>query len=488
MKKYCLLLFACLFSFAATAEDTTTSSGIYIDVGQANIQQSLLAFPQPIFQMDTANVSPLTMKKSGLDAGHTIYETIVNDLTATGLFKFLKEDAFLEDPKSRSLKPIPNDPNGFKFDSWKAIKTDFLIRAGYRVGDGEKVKFEVYVYYVPQSKLVLGRVYEGDVKSARRIAHTFSNDILKALTGKPGIFLSKIVVSSDRSNPPSKIGDSANVSKEIFVMDWDGENAKQITQHQSLAISPAWSPDGTKVAYTCFAYHKNAHMRNADLFLYELDTGKRFLISYRKGINSGAAFAPDGKYLYFTMSQGGSPDIFRMSYDGQDLSPITHGPDGVMNVEPAVSPDGKKIAFSSDRSTYSAGSKSGRPMIYIMDIDGRNVKRVTYAGKYNSTPTWSPDGKTLAFAGHDADHFDIFIIKADGTGLQRLTEATRVDTKRPASNEDPTFSPDGRFIMFVSDRSGNKQLYTIAPDGTNERRITYDKFNYYKPKWSSRLE
>lgn len=454
---------------AQTEGGEANKSGIYIDVGQAQVSQSRIAILPPSVDTKPEKVKAVVEQRTEL------FKTIQNDLATTGLFQLIKPDEFLESPISPALKPQPGDPSGFSFQPWIAIKTQFLVRWDYRLKDDGQFELTAYLYYVPQAKLVMSRTYQGSRDATRRMAHTFANDLVKSLTGKPGMFLSRVVVSSDRTDPEHK---------EIFVMDWDGENAKQITHHQTLSISPAWSPDLKKVAYTSFAYHKNAKSRNADLFVYELDTGKRYLVSYRKGINSGAVFAPDNKHLFLTVSQGGSPDIFRMGLDGEGLTAITKGPDGVMNVEPAISPDGKTLAFSSDRGTLEAGGK-GRPMIYTMDTAGGSPKRVTWAGKYNSTPTWSPDGKRIAFAGFEKDHFDIFIINADGSKLERLTEALRVDTKRPSSNEDPTFSPDGRHIMFVSDRSGTKQLWIVNPDGTNERRITYDNHNYFKPKWSS---
>jgi len=453
------LIFSLLFCFPALS----VAEQIYIDVGKAQAKQSLLALPA--FQYFGAEGA----QAKNIEAGQTLYKTVFNDLSVSGYFNFIKQEAFLEDPNKTGLKPAPGEANGFNFSNWKTIGTEFLIRGGYRVTNG-KLSLEVYVYHVPQAKLIFGRTYEGPLDTSRKIAHTFSNDLLKNLTGKSGMFLTKIVLSSNRDKKDQK---------EIYIMDWDGENFQKVTTHQSIALSPAWSPKADKIAYTAFAYHKNAKTRNADLFTYNLKSGQRFLVSYRKGINSGAAFSPDDRHLFLTISQGGAPDIYRMTLDGKTLQRITDGPAGAMNVEPAISPDGTKIAFSSDR--------SGRPMVYIMDIDGKNVKRLTFAGKYNATPTWAPDGKKLAFAGYDSNHFDIFVMNTDGTGLKRLTDAT-MPGGRPANNEDPTFSPDGRHVMFVSNRTGTNQVYIVNPDGTNERRITFDKNDYFKPKWSPLVE
>lgn len=453
------MLIKLLFSLVLCGATYSYAEQIYIDVGKAQAKQSLLALPA--FQYFGAEGA----LPKNIEAGQTLYKTVFNDLSVSGYFNFIKQEAFLEDPNKVGLKPAPGEPNGFDFKKWKTIGAEFLIRGGYRI-TGSKLSFEVYVYHVPQAKLIFGRTYEGSLDSARKVAHTFSNDLLKNLTGQPGMFLTKIVLSSNRDKKDQK---------EIFIMDWDGENVQKVTSHQTISISPAWSANANKIAYTSFAHHKKAKVRNADLFTYDLKTGQRFLVSYRKGINSGAAFSPDDKYLYLTISQGGHPDIYRMTLDGKTLLRITDGPAGAMNVEPAISPDGSKIAFSSDR--------SGRPMVYVMNLDGTGLRRLTFAGRYNATPTWSPDGKKIAFAGYDSNHFDIFIMNTDGTGLKRLTDAT-MTSGRPANNEDPTFSPDGRHVMFVSNRTGNNQVYIVSPDGTNERRITYDKHDYFKPKWS----
>ncbi len=431
---------------------------IYIKVGEANVKKSLLALPP--FQYQGSPVAAPNFKSVGTD----IFNTVSGDLDVSGYFQFVRQDAYLEDTATTGLLPAPGLPNGFNYENWRKIGTEFLVRAGFTILR-DTVTVETYVYHVPQAKVVLSKKYNSSTRDTRKLAHTIANDIIFKLTGKPGIFLSKIVTTSDRAG---------RGWKEVFVMDWDATNPIQVSSHKSIALSPSWSPDGKTVVYTAFALHQRAKVRNADLFAYELDTGKRLLLSQRKGINSGGTYTPDGRHIFLTLSMGGTPDIYRMNTDGESLVQITRGPSGAMNVEPTISPDGSKIAFSSDR--------SGRPMIYIANTDGSGVKRLTFAGVYNSSPAFSPDGKKLAFAGYDKDHFDIFVMNLDGTGLERLTESKRA-TGKWANNEEPTFSPDGRQIMFTSDRTGSNQIYIVNVDGTGERRITIDRHNYYKPKW-----
>lgn len=462
MMKIFLLLIGVLIGTLAPDISSAQESGLYIKISDANFKKSLMAIPP--FQFTG---SP-TAAKDSIRIGKDLYDVFRNDMEVSGYFEFIKPEAFLEDTSKVGLKPAPGEPDGFKFESWKQIGTEFLVRVGYRVL-GNEMTVDAYVYYVPQTKLVLGKTYKANINDVRSLGHRFANDVVKELTGQRGMFVSMLVVS--RSTRPQE--------KEIFVMDWDGSNPKQISSHKAIAQSPTWSFDGKLIAYSAFAYHPNEKTRNIDLFTYDLATGRRFIVSYARGINSGAAFLPDNKNLLLTISNGGNPDIYKIGLDGKNRVSLTQAKSGEMNVEPVVSPDGTKIAFSSTR--------GGRPMIYVMDIDGSNVKRLTFAGEYNSTPAWSPDGKKIAFAGLDKSHYDIFVMNADGTNMIRLTSAKKAGGSM-ADNEDPSFSPDGRHILFRSNRTGKYQLYIVSVDGENERRITFDQHEYFKPRWSPFLD
>lgn len=449
-------------SFPGHVALAQSGNGLYIKVGEANLKKSLMAIPP--FQF---NGSP-NAAKNGVKIGKDLYDVFKNDLEVSGYFEFIKPAAFVEDVSKVGLRPSGQEPGGFNFSSWGQIGAEFLVRVGYHVV-GENVTVDTYTYYVPQQKLVLGKTYKSSAGDTRAVAHTFANDLIKELTGQRGMFLSKIVTSRSTNKD----------QKEIFIMDWDGNGQRQITTHRSIAQSPTWSYDGKMIAYSQYAYHPHEKTRNLDLFTYELATGRRFLVSYRRGINSGASFTPDNKGLLLTLSNAGNPDIYKISLDGKSLTRLTNGKNGELYVEPTMSPDGRKIAFSSTR--------SGRPMIYVMNSEGGDVKRLTFAGEYNSTPAWSPDGKRLAFAGLDKDHYDIFVMDADGANMARLTSAKKPSGKY-ADNEDPSFSPDGRQIMFRSNRTGKYQLYIVSLDGENERRVTFDQHDYFKPRWSPSYE
>jgi TolB protein len=449
---------------AVTSETTeAVQAQVQIDVTEAKTRKSLIAFPN--LQVSGSSGGSQAAQK----AAEEIFRFANDDLKITGFFQLIDAAAFLEDTSKVGIRPFPEDPNGFKFESWKQIGAEILARGQYSV-EGGQIQLEIHVYQVTSGNLVLGKKYKGDFKTAKRIAHTFTNDLLAALTGKPGMFLSRIVTSSDRGG---------NLFKEIYLMDWDGEDPRKLTDHKTISLSPAISKDGQKVAYTAIVQHAKTQSRNIDLYLYDIVSGKRDQVSFREGINSGANFDPDGKHLYATLSQTGTSDIYKISYEGKVITQITKGPRGAMNVEPAISPDGKTIAFSSDR--------GGNPMIYIMDADGTNVKRVTLAGTNNASPSWSPDGKLLTFSGWNEDHFDIYTVSPDGQNLNLIVKAKKASGKW-ANNETPVFSPDGRFLMYTSNRTGSNQIFISNLDGTEERRITNDDANYFSPKWSTNIE
>ena len=431
-----------------------------IKVGDAKSRKSNFALPY--FNNIGANQSGAATKAAG-----EVYSSTKKNLEFSTYFNMMPLSSFLEDTTNLSTKPKASDPNGFKFDSWKTIGAEFLLRASFSLIDKE-LTVETFLYQVDQSKLIIGKRYKANINQTEQIGNTIANDILEVLTGKRGSFMSKIVATTDKTG-----------YKEVLTMSLEGNDVTTVTRDRSVAISPNWSPNGKKLIYSIYTRRVGSPQQNLTLFMHDLTTNKRQILSNRNGLNSGGSFSPDGQFIYLTISKGGSPDIYKITLTGEQVSQLTKGPAGAMNVEAAISPDGSKIAFSSDR--------GGNPMVYVMNNDGSNVKRLTFQGKYNSTPTWSPDGKKIAFAGQVENYFDIFVMDSDGSNITRVTSSTKANGKR-ASNEDPSFSPDGRFVVYTSNRTGHNQIFMSSIDGTQERRVTNDSYNYFKPKWSNNLE
>ncbi len=437
---------------------TGANDSAYINVGQASVKKSLAAIPAMKFMGTPA------LAKSYVKYQKDLEDIIEKDFTVASYFTIQDSKAYLESP-DKGLRPSGVDSDGFDFGAWHSIGTEFLIKTGFNVS-GDKMTLDTYVYDVSRKELIFGRSYNAPLKDLRSVGHKFCNDLIEKLTGKKAFFLTKFIVSRSTSKGAS----------EIFMMDWDGANQKQITSSRSIAVSPTWSPNGQFIAYSIFNYHQRIKARNADLYIYDLSKQKGTILSAVKGLNTMASFMPDMSGVVMRISpSNGTSDLYKLSFDGSKKQQLTHGPRGAMNVEPAISPDGKKIAYSSDR--------SGKAMIYIYDVATQKDTRLTFAGQYNASPAWSPDGSKIAFAGYLDNHFDIYVMDANGKNMKKITSAKK-QNGRAANNEDPSFSPDGRMILFRSDRSGEHQLYTSTVDGKSEYRLTFDKHNYSRPQWS----
>jgi len=440
IRKTVLMNFLAMFLVSAVLLPAWAADKPYISVGTAKSKKTVIAFPPIKTTASSALVSA---------AVKTISDTIVSDLSFMDLFKFLERSAFIEDQKKAGLTI-----ETFKLSDWTSIGTEFLIKSAVS-SEGNSVAFEARLYDAFGSKQIIAKRYVARADDVKFLAHTFANDVVHVLTGLSGIFLTKIAMSCDRTK-----------KKEIYIMDFDGTNVKQITSHRSIAFAPAWSPDGTKISYSLFTKGRD-NIKNIDLFEFNFVTKTIKLLSNRKGINSGAAYSPDGKNIALTMSFLGNPEIFLFSPVGNTVTRLTKS--FGFDVDPVWSPDGRHLAFVS--------SRTGMPMVFTMAADGSNVQRLTFAGRYNATPSWSPQNNKIAFAGWIDHRFDIFIMNPDGTNIERLT-------KDQGNNEDPSFSPDGNFLVFSSNRTGQQNIYVMNVDGTFVKRLTYGMGNCVAPKWS----
>ena len=480
MKFYFTFLIV-LFSFPSFGK-------FYVNVGAAKVKKSSIAIAPFVLQNQNLNQ---------IQAGKKMHNHLVNNLKVSGYFKILSSSSFIENPSQKSPIPFPKDLKGFRWENWKLTGADFLIFNHYSILNN-KITLTVSFYNINLRKKVFVKNYKKKSNQLKELIAIISNDITKSLSGKKGIFQTKI----------ASVRTTSGTKKELFLMNWNGSEKERLSFHRSVVLAPAWSPKGNKIAYTAFVFNKKLKRRIAALFLHDRKTKLIQIISSRKGSNLGADFFSNGKEMLITLTKGvGSMDIFKLNLKNSSLKALTTGPRRAINVEPSVHPKSNLIAFSSDRATFSSDRAtfssdratfssdratfssdraSRKIMIYTMDRNGKNVKQITFAGHYNSSPSWSPVSNELVFSGRSKGRFDIFKIRSDGSGLKRLT-SLRKSNGRWANCESPSFSPDGRFIVFTSDLSGNYQLYIMNLETNLIERITFDRHNYKTPRWSPYL-
>ena len=292
--------------------------------------------------------------------------------------------------------------------------------------------------------------YFGNEETVRRMVHSFADEIVSQYTGERGVAKTRIACVSDKTG-----------HKELYVMDYDGQNLRKLTADRSISMSPAWSPDGRVLAYVSY------RDRNPDLYGLDMESGRRWKISGVEGLNISPAWAPNGKRLAVTLSKDGGAEIYTMTMDGNDLERLTYGI--ADNVSPSWSPNGREIAFTSGR--------GGFPQIYIMGVDGTDARRVTFEGSYNASPHWSSRGDRIVFVSQIKGLFKIATINPDGSDFRVLTNG-------PGNDENPMWSPSGRQIVFSSSRKGKTGIFIMNADGTELERITPNDANYMSPSWS----
>jgi TolB protein len=321
---------------------------------------------------------------------------------------------------------------GFSSALWSQVGAQAVIKMKV---SGGVLEGRVYIVARGDAAVLTKSYRAADVRDA---VHAFANDVVKAFTGQPGVFGSRIAVAMT--------GHSAH---EIAVVDMDGGRTSVVTKMGSDSLLPAFSPTGGEIAFT--SYLRN----NPDLYVVSAGGGRARRVSKSAGLNTGAAWGLGGRVLALTMSYEGNSEIYKIDPgDGRVEARLTNNP--AIDSSPCFSPDGSQIAFVSNR--------QGSPQIFVMSASGGAPKRLTFQGKYNQTPRFSPrtDKPQIAFTGRDERGvFDIFILDLKSGRIDRLTQGK-------GSNLDPTWSPDGRLIANVSSRGG---LYVQNPETHHEVQV-----------------
>ncbi len=437
------LMLAVVFIFAplhASGAPQSKAAKVYIDLEAPAIKK----LPIAIQEFREAPAAPgKADEKLSRSIKAELGDALSGDLRFSNLFVLIKKEAFLEDPANAGMTA---KETGFK--DWRAVGADALIKGQFTI-DSDSLTVEVRLFDCVDEKEILGKKYVGSVSNPRRLAHYFAGQIYEELTGRKGIFATRLLFVSARGG-----------NKEVFTADYDGRNVRRLTRNRAINLSPRWSPDGKKIIYT--SYKKGPPV----LFMLDLSTGEDIAVSDRPGINIGGALSPDGSIAALTLSAEKSPELFLLDLNTRKYRQLTDN--YVNDVSPAWSPDGKRIAYVSD--------SSGNPNIFVLELATGAAKRLTYGGKYNASPAWSPDGSRIAFSRMDNGGFNIWV-----QGPQDA-EATQLTFE--GDNRAPSWSPDSRQIVFSRGARGSSSLYIMNASGLGLVKLDTGANSETQPAWS----
>lgn len=319
------------------------------------------------------------------------------------------------------------------------------------MGDQSDVNMEGFVYDSGSDEVVGGKRYAGSPSVVRQMAHRFADELVFRYTGEPGIARTKIAYVAQQGT-----------ARELFVMDYDGYDTRQLTADGFLNLMPQWSPDRRFLIFTAYR-NRNAQ----DIDMIELATGKRWTVISFGGLNITPALSPDGNFLAFASSHEGNSELYRLDTRTKAIQRLTVNPSG--DLSPSWSPNGRELVFVSDR--------GGGPQLFLMSSDGSNVRRLTFEGDYNAAPVWSPRGNWIAYVCRTHREYKLCIISPDGQKRMQLTTGPGVD-------DSPSWSPDGRHLAFSSTADGKSHIYMINADGKGRERLTFQGTHNSAPSWS----
>lgn len=367
--------------------------------------------------------------------GQKIAEVIANDLRNSGLFT----------PLGPGGVPRPTVPEVTSpaFDRWAGMNAEALVQGFVRSAGGDaQITVGCYLYDVALRSELTRQGYVVAPRDWRRAAHRCADLIYSRLTGESPFFDSRIAYIAETGPKNARV-------KRLAIMDSDGANHRFITNGQSLALTPRWSPDYKSIAYVSYVG------KTVRIYIYDVDQGRQRAIMETTNAVFAPRWSPDGRTLLFSMASGGNTDIYKIPASGGRATRLTNTPG--INVGGSFSPDGSRIVFESDR--------SGGQQIYVMNADGSSQRRISFGGGRYATPEWSPRGDLIAFT-KLAGNFRIGVMSPDGGGERLLTNGWQ--------DEAPTWSPNGRVLQFfrtTQGRGGRSSVWQVDLTGVHERQI-----------------
>lgn len=388
-------------------------------------------------------VVPFGWTGSG-DAPVDIAAIVAADLQRSGNFSPLNRDDLVATPVSGDVP---------RYANWRLSGTDFLLIGKTRPqGDGYIVEFQLFD--VLQQSLMTGFSFQVTNQTLRSAAHQIADEVYEQILGISGAFNTQIAFVSVE-------GRVGNRTYKLQLADADGLNPQAMLTSPYPILSPAWAPDGNRIAYVSFESRTSSA-----IYIQDRQKGSRVKVIARKGINGAPGFSPDGERLAVALSYQGDLDIYVLDIASGNLRRVTEG--ASIDTEP-VWADDDTLIFTSDR--------SGGPQLYRVAASGGRASRLTFDGRYNADPAVSPDGGTVAFVHGAGPGFQIAAIDLDSGLFQTLTQGTL--------DESPTFSPNGQMIMYATEKDGRGTLGAVSLDGSVIQSLSLeDGGNVREPAWS----
>lgn len=388
------------------------------------------------------------LKDLGGDSKHNVSRvfdaTLVRDLKLSSFFRIIDPKAYIEDPQASGY-----DIGGFNFADWRSINAEFLVKGAARREAG-KVVVEALLFDVGEQRRMMGKRFAGQPNEVSEMARRFADAVLEAVTGKRGPFATKLAFVSTR----------AGRFKEVYTSWLDGGMLYRVTDNPTINLFPSFDKTVQHLLYLSYK------TLTPELYLVDLAQGIETRIAPPLGMAVGGTLTPDGRIIG-AFARGGHTNLYLLDESGNQINTLTDN--AAINVSPSVCADGSRVAFTSDR--------SGNPQIYVTNVSGGSARRITYQGDYNTAPAFSPDCKKIAYESRSAGIINIFVVNLEGGSARQLTNE--------GFNEGPTWSPDGRYLAFSSTREGESRIYLmLGADGRVIGPLTEGGGNATNPSWS----
>ena len=358
---------------------------------------------------------------------------------------------------AENMLSLPSQPNEVFFRDWRILGVDYLVIGRAEVEFDGKIAINYYLYDVLNERQLTSERLRGDRNSVRDMAHMVSDGVYEKITGIPGAFSTKIVyvLATDLGTATARF--------KLEMADVDGARARTLLESREPILSVSWSPDAKRVAYVSFEKGKPA------IFMQEIATAQRTLLTDFPGLNSAPVFSPDGRRLALVLSRDGNPEIYTMDLATRALVRVTRH--HAIDTEPSWTADGRSLIFTSDR--------GGKPQIYKVELATGLTERVTFEGDYNARARMLPDGKHIVFVHRRNGVFHIALLDTERDRMMILTE-TSLD-------ESPSVAPNGTMLIYATQDRGRGILAVVSIDGRVKYRLPSSAGDVREPDWSPYL-